>query len=252
MNIVNREFFEVSERGIDIKYLTDEQKAQLPKFFSWFKNYTPPPILPIPNNGNTSSDSNTTRTGDDQNTQSIGDGRSHSSMGDNKMGDSAPPSTTNSIKSVNLLSIQNDTDLNHNDSSIETLNRVMLSQRNNKSNDDMEIPLNVEPYESYYTKDENDIDDPFHYPEEDMHLYESEEHNESDNNNNNNTNNNNNNNNNTTINNNNNNNNNNSNTLQVGSRSNPGSRSTTPTRNSGSPKTPKKMHTATPAGNRKK
>jgi hypothetical protein len=38
-NITNREFFEVSERGTNFQYIPDDQKAQLPLFFSWFKNF---------------------------------------------------------------------------------------------------------------------------------------------------------------------------------------------------------------------
>lgn len=40
MNVSNKEFWEVSERGTNFMFLTPEQKAQLPIFFSWFKNYT--------------------------------------------------------------------------------------------------------------------------------------------------------------------------------------------------------------------
>lgn len=39
-NITNKEFWEVSERGTNFTFLTPEQKAQLPLFFSWFKNFT--------------------------------------------------------------------------------------------------------------------------------------------------------------------------------------------------------------------
>lgn len=39
-NITNKDFWEVTERGTNIHWLTVEQKAQLPHFFSWFKNFT--------------------------------------------------------------------------------------------------------------------------------------------------------------------------------------------------------------------
>ncbi|PRP84491.1 hypothetical protein PROFUN_08076 [Planoprotostelium fungivorum] len=35
-HVVNREFWEVSERGTRFEYLTEDQKAQLPVFWSWF------------------------------------------------------------------------------------------------------------------------------------------------------------------------------------------------------------------------
>jgi hypothetical protein len=38
-NITNREFFEVSERGTNFQFIPDDQKAQLPIFFSWFANF---------------------------------------------------------------------------------------------------------------------------------------------------------------------------------------------------------------------
>lgn len=39
-NISNKEFWEVSERGTNFTYLGPDQKAQLPLFFSWFKNFS--------------------------------------------------------------------------------------------------------------------------------------------------------------------------------------------------------------------
>lgn len=38
-NVTNREFWEVSERGTNFTFLSQEQKQQLPIFFSWFKNF---------------------------------------------------------------------------------------------------------------------------------------------------------------------------------------------------------------------
>ena len=32
----SREFWELNDRGSNFDYLTDEQKAQLPRFFGWF------------------------------------------------------------------------------------------------------------------------------------------------------------------------------------------------------------------------
>ena len=32
----DREFWEVNDRGSNFDYLSDEQKAELPRFFSWF------------------------------------------------------------------------------------------------------------------------------------------------------------------------------------------------------------------------
>jgi hypothetical protein len=41
-SITNREFWEVSERGTNFTFISPEQKAQLPVFFSWFKNFDKP------------------------------------------------------------------------------------------------------------------------------------------------------------------------------------------------------------------
>lgn len=38
MNTVNREFFEVSERGTNFQYLAEEQKGYMLEFFMWFKD----------------------------------------------------------------------------------------------------------------------------------------------------------------------------------------------------------------------
>lgn len=39
-NETNREFWEVSERGVNFMWISEEQRAQLPVFFGWFKNFT--------------------------------------------------------------------------------------------------------------------------------------------------------------------------------------------------------------------
>lgn len=35
--MTTREFWEVSERGVNFTYISQEQKDQLGRFFSWFK-----------------------------------------------------------------------------------------------------------------------------------------------------------------------------------------------------------------------
>ncbi len=39
-NVTHREFWEVSERGTNFTWMNPEQKAQLPIFFRWFKNFS--------------------------------------------------------------------------------------------------------------------------------------------------------------------------------------------------------------------
>jgi hypothetical protein len=41
MNVESREFWEVSDRGVNFDYLGDERKAQLLRFFEWFGDRLP-------------------------------------------------------------------------------------------------------------------------------------------------------------------------------------------------------------------
>jgi hypothetical protein len=39
LNVTNKEFWEVTERGTNFSYISDSQKAQLYVFFGWFDNF---------------------------------------------------------------------------------------------------------------------------------------------------------------------------------------------------------------------
>ena len=45
LNVESREFWEVSDRGVNFDYLGDERKAQLLRFFEWFGDRLPRPRL---------------------------------------------------------------------------------------------------------------------------------------------------------------------------------------------------------------
>ena len=47
LNVSNREFWEVSERGTNFTYMNQEQKAQLSVFFSLFKNFLSDQEVPM-------------------------------------------------------------------------------------------------------------------------------------------------------------------------------------------------------------